>query len=81
MLGETLEPNDTEAIIDGVSEFCNIITGASKVIFSNKNLKVLFELPKTYISPQIALGDTLGANGVWIDMQLADKPFYMFITK
>lgn len=81
MLGESISADDNAAIIDGVAEFCNIITGAAKVIFSNKNLKVLFELPKTYLSLQVALSDTLGSNGVWIDMQLDEKPFYMFITK
>lgn len=81
MLGESLETDDTAAIVDGVAELCNIITGASKAIFSNKQMKVLFELPKTYLSLQIALSDTLGSNGVWIDMQLDEKPFYMFITK
>ncbi|AFL67865.1 chemotaxis protein CheX [Sulfurospirillum barnesii] len=81
MLGEAVSSDDTAGIVDGVAEFCNIITGAAKVIFSNKNLKVLFELPKTYLSLQVALSDTLGSNGVWIDMQLDEKPFYMFITK
>lgn len=81
MIGERLEADDTAAIVDGVAEFCNIITGSAKAIFSNKQLKVLFELPKTYLSLQIALSDTLGSNGVWIDMQLDEKPFYMFITK
>jgi len=81
MLGESLEADDTAAIVDGVAEFCNIITGSAKVTFSSKNLKVLFELPKTYLSVQVALSDSLGSNGVWIDMQLDEKPFYMFITK
>jgi len=81
MIGEELEADDTAAIMDGVAEFCNIITGSAKVTFSNKQLKVLFELPKTYLSLQVALSDTLGSNGVWIDMQLDEKPFYMFITK
>jgi CheY-specific phosphatase CheX len=81
MLGEAVEYDDTAAIVDGVAELCNIITGGAKVIFSNKKLKVLFELPKTYLSLQVALSDTLGSNGVWIDMQLDEKPFYMFITK
>lgn len=81
MLGESISSDDTAAIVDGVAEFCNIITGSAKAIFSNKKLKVLFELPKTYLSLQVALSDTMGSNGVWIDMQLNDKPFYMFITK
>ena len=81
MLGEPVDKDDTAAIIDGVAELCNIITGASKAIFSNKDIKVLFELPKTYVSLQVALNDTTGNTGIWIDMQLNDKPFYMFITK
>lgn len=81
MLGEEINSDETAAIVDGVAEFCNIITGAAKSIFSNKKIKVLFELPKTYLSLQVALNDTTGSNGVWIDMQLDEKPFYMFITK
>ena len=81
MLGENVEKDDTAAIVDGVAELCNIITGATKSIFSNRKIKVLFELPKTYLSLQIALSNTLGSNGIWIDMQLNEKPFYMFITK
>lgn len=81
MLGESVSTDDTASIVDGVAELCNIITGSAKVIFANKQLKVLFELPKTYLSLQVALNDTLGSNGIWIDMQLSDKPFYMFITK
>jgi len=81
MLGESVAKDDTAAIVDGVAELCNIITGATKSIFSNKKIKVLFELPKTYLSLQVALSNTFGSNGIWIDMQLNDKPFYMFITK
>lgn len=81
MLGETIDNDDMASITDGVGEFCNIITGSAKAIFSNKNLKVLFELPKTYLSLKSALSDTSGDNGIWIDMQLNGKPFYMFVTK
>lgn len=81
MLGEHVNSDDTAAITDGVAEFCNIITGSAKTIFSTKQIKVLFELPKTYLSPNVALNASTGANGVWIDMQLSNKPFYMFITK
>lgn len=81
MLGEKVNADDTAGIMDGVGEFCNIITGAAKTIFSSKQIKVLFELPKTYLSLNVALNDTTGSNGVWIDMQLNEKPFYMFISK
>jgi CheY-specific phosphatase CheX len=81
MLGEEISSDETASIVDGVAEFCNIITGASKTIFAGKKIKVLFELPKTYLSLPVALNDTTGSNGVWIDMQLDEKPFYMFITK
>ncbi len=81
MLGEHVNSDDTAGITDGVAEFCNIITGSAKTIFSTKQIKVLFELPKTYLSPNVALNASTGSNGVWIDMQLSNKPFYMFITK
>ena len=81
MVGECVDANDSAAILDGVAELCNIITGSAKVIFSSKKLKVLFELPKTYLSLQLALNETSNENGIWIEMQLNKKPFYMFITK
>ena len=80
-LGESIDPEDTPVIVDGVAELCNIITGAAKVIFSNKKMKVLFELPKTYLSLSLALKDANDNNGIWIEMQLQNKPFYMFVTK
>jgi len=81
LLGEEVKENDTATLTDGVGEFCNIITGAAKTEFDSKEIKVIFELPKTYRS----LNDTqkfIGKNnGVWMDMQLSGQPFYMFITK
>lgn len=81
MLGESIDIEDTPVIVDGVAELCNIITGAAKVIFSNKKMKVLFELPKTYLSLSLALNDATDNNGIWIEMQLQNKPFYMFLTR
>lgn len=81
MLGESVAMNDNAAIMDGVGELCNVITGSSKTKLSRKNIKVIFDLPKTFtaIGPLIAnIGDD---NGIWIDMQLDGNPFYMFITK
>ncbi len=80
LLGESVPEDDSETLKDGVGEFCNIITGSIKTAFSSKDIKIIFDLPKTYTS----LKDTdslIGQNnGVWIDMQLEGKPFYMFIT-
>lgn len=81
MLGESVDGDDTTALVDGIAELCNIITGGAKTTFSAKQIKVLFELPKTYISLQLALKDTSEGNGIWIEMQLQNKPFYMFVTK
>lgn len=80
MIGEEIDNNDTKAIMDGIGEFCNIITGGVKAIFSNKKLKVLFELPKTYLTASHAINEASTSNGLWIEMVLDDKPFYMFIT-
>ena len=80
MIGESVEDNDNEAILDGIGEFCNIITGGVKAIFSNKKMKVLFELPKTYLSLNVAISNTSNTNGIWIEMALDKKPFYMFVT-
>jgi CheY-specific phosphatase CheX len=81
MIGESIDPKDSEAISDGVAEFCNIITGSTKTHFSKKDIKVIFDLPKTYMTlatTKSAVGEN---SGIWIDMKLEEKPFYMFITK
>ena len=81
MLGESISPEDIAVITDGVGEFCNIITGAVKATLSNKEVKVLFELPKTYTSLKNAMAHVSSGNGIWIDMQLNAKPFYMFVAQ
>lgn len=81
MLGESINPEDIAVITDGVGEFCNIITGATKATLSNKEVKVLFELPKTYTSLKSATSSVASGNGIWIDMQLNSKPFYMFVAQ
>jgi len=81
LFGEKVDENDTATLTDGVAEFCNIITGATKTEFDSKDIKVIFELPKTYTSLD-EIEKIIGSNnGVWMDMQLSGKPFYMFITK
>jgi len=81
LLGETVSEDDTDTLQDGVGEFCNIITGATKTEFDTRDIKVIFDLPKTYVS----LEDTqkhIGINkGIWMNMQLSGKPFYMFVNK
>lgn len=81
LLGETIDESDIDTLRDGVGEFCNIITGSIKTAFDKKDIKLLFDLPKTYNSLKTTQNYIGQNNGVWIDMQLADKPFYMFITK
>ncbi|MDY0232430.1 MAG: chemotaxis protein CheX [Sulfurimonas sp.] len=81
LLGEEISDNDMDTLRDGVGEFCNIITGSIKTAFDRKDTKLMFDLPKTYNSLKATQGHIGENNGVWIDMQLADKPFYMFITK
>jgi len=81
ILGETVEGDDMETIMDGVSEFCNIITGNIKTVLSDKDIKVVFNLPKTFTSLQSTLENIGEESGIWIDMQLNGNPFYMFITK
>lgn len=80
-IGEKIDENDNASIMDGVGEFCNVITGSAKTILSNKNIKVVFELPKTYVSVDLVRNEIGGCNGIWIDMKLAGKPYYMFITE
>ncbi|MBU1927404.1 chemotaxis protein CheX [bacterium] len=81
ILGEKVAQDDMDTIMDGVSEFCNIITGSIKTVLSGKDIKVIFNLPKTFTSLQATLGDIGEQSGIWIDMQLNGNPFYMFITK
>ncbi len=81
LFGEDMDANDMEAIMDGVGEFCNTITGSTKTALSSRDIKVVFELPKKYDSMEQTVKDVGNENGIWIDMQLAGQPFYMFITK
>ncbi len=81
LLGEKVNEDDTESIMDGVGEFCNTITGSTKTSLSKKDIKIIFELPRTYTSLQKTYNEIGDNNGIWINMQLAGKPFYMFITK
>jgi len=80
MLGEKLNEKDNEAIADGVAEFCNIITGGAKTRFSKSNIKVLFELPRTYGTISATNNAIPQNNGIWINMELEQKPFYMYIV-
>ncbi len=81
MLSEKLDQNDIEAISDGIGEFCNIITGGTKTALSKKDVKVLFDLPRTYTSINSTNNALPQNNGIWINMELESKPFYMYITK
>jgi len=81
MLGESLEDDNTEEIMDGIGEFCNIITGSTKTHLAKKNINVIFELPKTSVSLNETKALIAPNNGIWIDMELSDEPFYMFIVK
>ena len=60
-IGEKIDESDTASIMDGVGEFCNVITGSAKTVFSNKDIKVVFELPKTYTSIE-DVRNTIGSN-------------------
>ncbi len=80
LLGEKIDEADNASIMDGVGEFCNVITGSAKTLFSTKSIKVIFDLPKTYASLGEVRSKLGNNNGVWIDMQLDGKPFYMFIA-
>lgn len=81
LLGEIVESDDMATITDGVGEFCNTITGNAKTALSRKDINVVFHLPKTFTSLQSTLDDIGDNSGIWIDMQLNGKPFFMFITK
>ncbi len=81
MLGEKIDEQDNDSISDGIGEFCNIIIGGVKTALSKKDISIKFDLPKTFTSI-IATTNQLPKNsGIWIDMKLEDKPFYMYITK
>jgi len=80
MLGEKINENDIESISDGVAEFCNIITGGAKNRFFKNGIKVLFELPRTYSSVTSTANVVPQNNGIWINMELGEEPFYMYIV-
>ncbi len=80
MVGGDVDESSLDEISDGVGEFCNIITGSTKTKFSKKNIKILFDLPKTYTTLQ-ATKNVLSDNfGIWINMLLDKSPFYMYIV-
>ncbi len=81
LLGGSVSEDDIESLKDGVGEFCNIITGSIKTVLLSKDINITFDLPKTYASLEETDNFIGHNNGVWIDMQLEGKPFYMFITK
>ena len=81
MLGEEIDPEDTEALKDGVGEFCNIITGSIKNKLQGKDLFMTFELPQTYGSIQEIAKTVEKEEGIWIDMLLEKDPFYIFISQ
>lgn len=81
MVGGSINKNNVAEIADGIGEFCNIITGSIKTALSKNNIKVLFDLPKTFTSI-VQLKNLVSQNrGIWIDMQLSGQPFYIFIVK
>lgn len=81
MLGEDVDPEDAEALKDGVGEFCNIITGSIKNKLQGKDLFMTFELPQTYGDVQEIVKITEKKEGIWIDMLLEKDPFYIFISQ
>lgn len=81
MMGEDVDPEDTEALKDGVGEFCNIITGSIKNKLQGKEFFMTFELPQTYGNIQEISKMVEKEEGIWIDMLLEKDPFYIFISQ
>jgi len=80
MIGEKISEKDTETLCDGIAEFCNIITGGAKTTFSKSDIKVLFELPRTHTSIMATINAIAQNNGIWINMELENRAFYMYIV-
>ncbi len=74
------EEYSQEEILDGVGEFCNIITGSIKRDLQEREINVIFELPKTYTSVEESSQDYNTRQGIWIDMELEGSPFNLFIS-
>ncbi|MDD3323799.1 MAG: chemotaxis protein CheX [Sulfurospirillaceae bacterium] len=81
MLNEKVDNASINSAMDAIGELCNIITGSVKAKLSDKNIKVIFELPKTFASLQSAMLNIPQNNGIWITMNLENNPFYIFIAK
>jgi CheY-specific phosphatase CheX len=79
MIGESVEA-DEDTLKDGIGEFSNIITGSSKTKLQAKKINILFELPQTFTTLIQAQKKISDANGIWIEMQLEKRIFYMFIN-
>jgi CheY-specific phosphatase CheX len=80
MLQEKLkEENLLEDLLDGISEFCNIITGSIKTALSKKGINLTFDLPKA--SKSLINTNIPHNNGILIKMQLENELFHIFIVK
>jgi len=79
ILSEKVDANDFDTLKDGVGEFCNIVLGSIKTAFSKKDINITFALPQTYSSLKSIKGSIGTEKGIWVNMSLSKKPFYMFI--
>lgn len=79
LLGEA--EHDTDAILDALAEFVNIIGGRVKSLLSEKSIAVNITLPRTYLRVDDLLEMMQNKKGVQVDLNFAGDKFVFFLTR
>ena len=79
LIGE--ETDDTDMILDTLSELVNIVGGKMKTILSDENVNINITLPRTYQKISTLLENTKGRKGVQVDLAFDGKKFLFFLTR
>ena len=79
LIGEKTE--DTELILDSLSELVNIIGGKVKTLLADEGISVNITLPRTYSDVKDLLDMTFGRKGVQVDLAFDNDKFLFFLTR
>lgn len=79
LIGETTD--DSEAILDAMAEFVNIIGGRVKSLLSEHKIKVDITLPRTYQNVDGLLEVVQQKKGVQVDLKFDKDKFIFFLTR
>ncbi len=68
-------------LIDGLSEFANIIAGRSKTTLSQQKCNISLTLPRTFENIKDLTKNLEGKKGAFVQLDFGDTPFYLFLTR